>query len=148
MHAKGSIPASAKLFAISAAVVAIIAVLVAAPWREALGRPCAVLHENIELVQSGQAQRRVSDAFTFNQNNRGRIKVSTGEGDFDGVLTLDSLRDCLGEGWSETHATVQAEGYGDAWVFSRSGEPLVMYVQGRNDGYRRVEMKIIVERAG
>jgi hypothetical protein len=146
MHAKASIPAWAKLFAISAAVVAIIAVLIAAPWRSTLGRPCAVLHENIELVQSGQNQRRVSDAFTFEQNNLGRIKVTAGEGDFDGVLTLDSLRDCLGEGWSETHATAQAEGHGDAWVFSRSGEPLVMYVQGRNDGYRHVELKIFIER--
>jgi hypothetical protein len=146
MHAKASIPAWAKLFAISIAAVAIIALLIAAPWRSATSGPCTALLENIDLVQRGVADRRVSEAHIFSSGSRGGIGLRIGEGDFSAALTLDGARTCLGPNWAETHATAQAQDYGDAWVFTRSGAPLVMYVQSRTERYRRVEMQIVIER--
>jgi hypothetical protein len=147
MHAKASIPAWAKLLAISVGAVAIIALLVAAPWRAAERGACMALLENIELVQSGAQQRRVSRAFRFRQRRTAAPRQSRAEGDFTGPITLDGVRSCLGSEWVETHASAQYEAFGDAWVFTRAGGPLVMYVQSRSDQYRSVEMMIIIERA-
>lgn len=147
MHAEASIPAWAKLFAISAVVVAIIALMIAAPWRSAASDACSTLLENVALVQRGDARRRVSQAHAFSQGSRGGMGIRIREGDFHAMLSLDGVRACLGEDWTETHAAAQASAYGDAWVFSRAGEPLVMYVQSRNERYRNVEMKIVIERA-
>jgi hypothetical protein len=147
MHAKASIPAWAKLLALSAGVVAIMALIVAAPWRGAQNTACVELLQNVELVQSGQASRRISHTTTFRQGLRGTPRIGLREGDFAGAISLDGIRECLGSDWTETHASAQYQSYGDAWVFARSGQPLVLYVQSRSDQYRRVEMKIIIERA-
>jgi hypothetical protein len=78
---------------------------------------------------------------------QGTPRIGLREGDFAGAISLDGIRECLGSDWTETHASAQYQSYGDAWVFARSGQPLVLYVQSRSDQYRRVEMKIIIERA-
>jgi len=148
MHAKASIPAWVKLAAVSAGVVAVVALLIAEPWRGVPSGACAELLENIELVRSGREARRISNALTFENRLAAAPSVSRRDGDFAGAISLDGIRECLGPAWTETHASAQYRSYGDAWVFSRAGEPLVLYVQSRSDQYRRVEMKIIIERAG
>jgi hypothetical protein len=147
MRAKASIPAWAKLLAISAAAVVVIALLVAAPWRSEEGEACAELRENVGLVQSGAERRRVSRGLVFAETRRFGISARMTDGDFSPPPTIDEVRTCLGPDWTETHVAAQAQAYGDAWVFSRPGAPLVMYVQSRTERYGRVEMKIIVERA-
>jgi hypothetical protein len=144
MHAKASIPAWAKLLAISALVLAGLVLLVVAPWRPPASAPCDALLNNIEIVRSGRAERRVSTAFAFDRRGAGpRVK----SGDFAAALSLDGVRACLGDGWTEIHATARATDYGDAWVFSRSGEPLVLFVRSHAEEFRRVETKIVIERA-
>lgn len=140
------IPGWAKLLAISAGVLALIALFIAAPWRPSQRELCAPLLENIEIVRGGFVARRVSDTYHYGTRGR-RPRMNVSEGDFRGGLTLDELRSCLGEGWTELHVAAEAERLGDAWVFTKSGQPVVMYVQSRNESYSRVEMRIIIEPA-
>ncbi len=146
MRARASILAwgSAPLAAVIG--IAIVILMVAAPWEQRHVARCAVLESNIDAVRNG-ADRRASDTLDVSRAGKVGGALDLGRGNFPLTLTLDQTRACLGDDWQEVHARAEAEYTGDAWVFVRAGWPRVVYVQSHTARYRHVTWRIIVERA-
>lgn len=134
-------------FALTAAVL-ILASVAYALWRREREPGCAPLLHNIELV-AANGVRRESDLYDVElADTHGGALSDVTPGDFAGAWTAEEVRNCLGEGWSESHHTARAGALGQAWVFFRRGFPTVTYVQSyRNTAGegREVRARVVID---
>lgn len=140
MHAKVSIPAWAKPLLTALGIAAVIALTTSPIWRRRVDQ-CAVLSENIEVVRTGGATSRVSDAWIRHERREkygwSRNVIVGERGNFGGYISQFTLRTCLGEGWiARPSETVHDAWVSEALVYRKSGWPNVYYLSGIDHGER------------
>lgn len=143
MHSKVSIPAWVNPPIVVGAFIAVLIAVAVVVYREHSARVCTVLIANIDQVQRGEAQTRMSD--THRDFRSGRRRFGARKGDFP-LISIDATRACLGESWTEAHLPPQGEVRAEVWTFVRPGGPVVLYSQSRGSESTPGERRIAIER--
>ena len=145
MRAKGLIPAWVKAGLAIAASVTLLVVAALSIGSYQRNAACDELHGVVDLVAADNRVRS-SDAYAIDLSRHaanGPLLVSRGE--FFGAWTIDGLRTCLGDDWSETSSTADGAARGTGTVFVRHGGPLVIHQQSYESLDRHQKTRVIIE---